>query len=111
MMSVKMESTRKLGHSVSIPLPLIMLERAITLKWRIGLIRTSGCSQLGIASAGVTAPEAGGGSGFTKKLVSWACVAVFENVAITVPSEIPDSVHRQAPQNTTNRLPLNGTLN
>ncbi len=34
-----MESTRKFGHSVSIPLPLIMLERAITLKCRIGLIR------------------------------------------------------------------------
>src|SRR5579872_4789741 len=106
-----MPSTRKLSHSGSNPVPLIMLERAITLKWRIGLMRTSGWSQLGIASAGVTAPDAVVSRGFTKKLVSWACVADFENVAITVPSAMPDSVHRQAPQNTTNKLPLNGTLN
>ena len=72
MMSVKSESTRKFGQSVSIPLPLIMLERAITLKCRIGLIRTSGCNQPGIASAGVIAPEAVVSSGLTKKLVNWA---------------------------------------
>jgi len=47
MMSVKMESTRKFGQSVSNPLPLIMLERAMTLKWRIGLILTSAAASSG----------------------------------------------------------------
>ena len=72
MISVNIESTRKFGQSVSNPLPLIMLERAITLKWRIGLTRTSGCSHPGIASAGVMAPDAVVSRGFTKKLVSCA---------------------------------------
>ena len=72
MIRVKIERTRKFGQSVSKPLPLIMLERAITLKWRIGLIRTSGCSQPGIASAGVIAPDAVVSSGLTKKLVNCA---------------------------------------
>jgi hypothetical protein len=49
---------RKSSHNSAKPVPLIMLERAITLKCRIGLIHTSGCSQCGTASAGVTAPEA-----------------------------------------------------
>src|ERR1019366_6615598 len=71
--SVKIPSIRKLSHSASKLVPLIMLERAITLKWRIGLMRTSGCSQPGIASAGVTAHDAVVSNGFTKKLVSCAC--------------------------------------
>ena len=45
-MRVKSPSTKKLGHKGVKPVPLIMLERAITLKWRIGLTHTSGCSQL-----------------------------------------------------------------
>jgi len=82
-----------------------MLERAITLKWRIGLIHTSGCSQCGTASAGVTAPEAVVSRGLTKKLVSCACCADLDNVAITVPSAMPDNMHSDAPQNTTKKLP------
>jgi len=105
MMSVKMESTRKFGQSVSNPLPLIMLERAMTLKWRIGLILTSGCSQFGIASAGVMAPEAVVSSGFTKKLVNWAWYAECVKVAITVPIPMPERTHRAAPDSTTRMFP------
>jgi len=72
MMNVKIPSTRKFGQSVPNPVPLIMLDRAITLKCRIGLIFTRGCIHVGIASAGVIAPAAVVSSGFTKKLVSCA---------------------------------------
>ena len=70
--SVNTPRTKKLDHNPAKPVPLIMLERAITLKWRIGLIFTKGCNQFGMASAGVMAPEAVVNNGLTKKLVNCA---------------------------------------
>ncbi len=108
-MPVNRRSARKFGQTAMNPLPLSIVPRTMVAKWWIGFNTVRGCSHFGIASTGLSAPEREDIGGLMKKLVSWACCADFENVAITVPMLIPERMQRQPAKSKSRTLPWKGT--
>src|ERR1017187_2436286 len=62
-----------------------------------------------MASIGLSAPDKDESGGLTKKLVSCACCADLLNVAMTVPTLMPDRMQRDPATSRSRIPPWNGT--
>jgi hypothetical protein len=69
-------------------------------KCRIGLTSVNGCIHCGIPSTGVNAPESEASGGLTKNAINCACRAEFVDVAMNVPTPMPESTVKIDPART-----------
>src|SRR5439155_7498134 len=97
------------GYSTSTPLPFSKMPREMIAKCFTGFTEVMGCSQVGIASIGVVAPESSANGGLVKKPINCACCCVRVKVAIIIPKPMPHNTHNEAARKKRSKLPRTGT--